>query len=75
MMTISPVEIQLREKNIVRTTASGTSLIPYEEVQRCTVREVEVDGQKLEILEIKYWDGNESVFGDSSVDIRRSCIK
>jgi len=58
LMSIGPVEIQLREKNIVRITTGETSSIPYEEVQRCTIREVELEGQKLEILEINYWDGN-----------------
>ena len=75
LVSIGPVEIQVREKNIVRITGGETSVIPYKEVQRCTIREVELDGQKLEILEIRYWDGNEcileidpSVPGDTVID-------
>ena len=78
LVSIGPVEIQVREKNIVRITAGETSLIPYKEVQRCTIRNVELEGQKLEILEIRYWDGNEcileidpSVPGDTVIDTLR----
>jgi hypothetical protein len=59
LVSKSPVEIQIREKNIVRVTGGGNQLIAYKDVRNCSVREVEVDGQKFEVLEVKYWDGNE----------------
>ena len=61
LFLIGPVEIQLCEKNIVIISTGQTSLIQYKDVQRCTIREAELDGHKLDLLEIKYWDGNQCV--------------
>jgi len=78
LTSIGPVEIQVCEKSIVIITAGNTSSIPYKKVQRCTIRQVELDGQKLELLEIENWDGNVSTFeidpsvpGDAVTDVLR----
>jgi hypothetical protein len=57
LISIGPVEVQLREDNIMIITAGQTSAIPYKKVQTCTIRKVELDGQKLELLEVQNWDG------------------
>ena len=53
------MEIQIREKGIDRFAAVGSTRIPYKEVQSCAIREVELNGQKFEVLEIKFWNGQE----------------
>lgn len=55
--SIAPVEIQIREKSIVRVLATGPEFIPYKKVQSCGVRAVNLDGQRFEVLEIKGSDG------------------
>jgi len=78
LTSIGPVEIQICEKSIVIITTGNTSSIPYKKVQRCTIRQVELDGQNLELLEIENWDGNVSTFeihpsipGDAVTDVLR----
>lgn len=60
--SIVPVEIQIREKSIVRVIATGPEFIPYKKVQSCHVRAVNLDGQRFEVLEIKDRDGRVRVF-------------
>jgi hypothetical protein len=57
--SLAPSEVQVREKNIVIVEATGASVIPYKDVQSCTLREVNLGGQRFEVLELKYWDGEE----------------
>jgi hypothetical protein len=60
--SVAPVEIQIREKSIVRVIATGPEFIPYKKVQSCGVRAVNLDGQRFEVLEIKDWDGRVRAF-------------
>lgn len=54
--SVAPVEIQIREKSIVRVTATGPEFILYKKVQSCGIRAVNLDGQRFEVLEIRSWD-------------------
>jgi len=60
--SVAPVEIQIREKSIVRVMATGPEFIPYKKVQSCGVRAVDLDGRKFEVLDIKDRDGRVRVF-------------
>lgn len=62
ILSVIPVEIHILEKGILRYKAVGSMLIPYKEVQSCAIRQVELDGQKFEVLKIKFWNGQESGF-------------
>jgi hypothetical protein len=60
--SIAPVEIQIREQSIVRVMATGPEFIPYQKVQSCGVRAIELDGQRFEVLEINDGQGRSRVF-------------
>lgn len=52
--------ILIREKDIIYMSVSGRVKIDYKKIQSCNVGATAFDGQKFGVLQIRYWDGNES---------------
>jgi len=74
LISIAPIEIVVREKDIVKRTAEGAVSLPYKDMQRCIVKEIYLDDKSIKILEVRMNNGNECAFELAS-EISRQNIK
>jgi len=59
LISFAPIEVLVREKDIVKRAAEGTVSLSYKDMQKCTVREIYLDTEKAYILEVRMNNGKE----------------
>lgn len=58
LATLSPVEIRIREKDL-SGIGVDSFIVKHKEIKSCTIRDIEFEDVKFEILEINFWNGQQ----------------
>jgi hypothetical protein len=74
LVSFVPIEILVREQDIVKRTAEGAVSLPYKEMQRCIIREIYLDDRRIQILEVRMNNGSEWTF-EIAPEVTRESIR